>query len=171
MFKMTYEDYLQHFGIQGMRWGRRNGPPYPLSRRNMTAAERQANPKSSDPVDRPSDKKSKSIKVDTPTGEKTVPEAKPAKEMSDKELNAALDRMKKEKELRTLETNDVTKGKRWVQALLLTAGGVAAGTYAAGLGKKVGTAGLTGTDKLIEKAKDLINVIRYKRRVNKEGVL
>lgn len=26
-----YDDYLQHHGIKGQRWGKQNGPPYPLS--------------------------------------------------------------------------------------------------------------------------------------------
>lgn len=35
----TYKDWLAHYGIQGMHWGERNGPPYPLSTRQMTAEE------------------------------------------------------------------------------------------------------------------------------------
>ena len=39
----TYEDYLQHWGILGMKWGHRNGPPYPLSSQQMNASERKQN--------------------------------------------------------------------------------------------------------------------------------
>ena len=38
---MTYDDYLQHWGILGMKWGQRNGPPYPLSSRQMNREERK----------------------------------------------------------------------------------------------------------------------------------
>lgn len=27
----TYSEHLAHFGIRGMKWGVKNGPPYPLS--------------------------------------------------------------------------------------------------------------------------------------------
>lgn len=38
-------DYLQHHGIEGQRWGKRNGPPYPLSRSRMSAKEKARNPR------------------------------------------------------------------------------------------------------------------------------
>ena len=41
-------DYLIHHGILGQRWGRLNGPPYPLSRSDLSASEKKANDKNGD---------------------------------------------------------------------------------------------------------------------------
>lgn len=38
--------YLQHHGILGQKWGKRNGPPYPLGYEKHSAAEKRQNPKS-----------------------------------------------------------------------------------------------------------------------------
>lgn len=35
-------NYLMHHGILGMRWGQRNGPPYPLDAKDHSAAEKKA---------------------------------------------------------------------------------------------------------------------------------
>jgi len=40
---MTYDEYLAHHGILGMRWGKKNGPPYPLNASQMTAKEKAKN--------------------------------------------------------------------------------------------------------------------------------
>ena len=40
---MTYDEYLAHHGILGMRWGKKNGPPYPLNSSQMTPKERAKN--------------------------------------------------------------------------------------------------------------------------------
>lgn len=35
-------NYLEHHGIIGMKWGRRNGPPYPLDQSNKSMTEKKS---------------------------------------------------------------------------------------------------------------------------------
>ena len=37
-----YRDYLSHHGILGQKWGKRNGPPYPLGASDHSASEKRA---------------------------------------------------------------------------------------------------------------------------------
>ena len=46
MWEPSY-DYLEHHGIEGQKWGQRNGPPYPLDYKSHSAAEKKKNSKSS----------------------------------------------------------------------------------------------------------------------------
>lgn len=44
MYTPSY-DYLEHHGIEGQKWGKKNGPPYPLGYNDHSTAEKKANPK------------------------------------------------------------------------------------------------------------------------------
>lgn len=35
------DEFLAHYGISGMKWGSQNGPPYPLSRGQLSSAEKK----------------------------------------------------------------------------------------------------------------------------------
>ena len=40
--QICYDDYLAHHGVLGQKWGKRNGPPYPLDEKSHSAAEKKA---------------------------------------------------------------------------------------------------------------------------------
>lgn len=161
---MSYDDYLKHHGIPGMRWGRRNGPPYPLLRRSMSSAERRENPTSSSDSQEGSKKVStpKTVQVETETGTKTVSNSKPINQMSDKELDQTINRMKKEKEYRQLSAQDITKGNAWVKGFL----GVTGAAFLSTLAVKIGTG---GANDLYPKGKEavtkFIDFLKSKKKV------
>ena len=105
---MTYDEYLAHHGILGMRWGKRNGPPYPLTSSQMSSAERKNN------------------------------KPKPVEEMSDDELNKTLVRLRKEAEYKNLTNSKKdSEAMKYVSRVLATAGGVSIGLLGKRLGKNM----------------------------------
>lgn len=70
-----YSDYLSHHGIIGQKWGKQNGPPYPLSRAQAAVGKirsKIANGKAT----KEDVNKLNSIKGDTPAQQKAVEKAK-----------------------------------------------------------------------------------------------
>ena len=80
---------LYHHGIDGQRWGVTHGPPYPLSR-----SEHRAVVKSQEATEKRNVSYRKSRKF--------------AKRMSDEDLNATIDRLKREETYRQLVSKDKT---------------------------------------------------------------
>lgn len=78
---------LYHHGIDGQRWGVTHGPPYPLSR-----SEHRAVVKSKEATEKRNVSYRKSRKF--------------AKRMSDEDLNATIDRLKREETYRQLVSKD-----------------------------------------------------------------
>lgn len=78
---------LYHHGIDGQRWGVTHGPPYPLSR-----AEHRAVVKSQEATEKRNISYRRSRKF--------------AKRMSDEDLNATIDRLKREETYRQLVSKD-----------------------------------------------------------------
>lgn len=132
---MEYQDYLKHYGILGMKWGQRNGPPYPLSSRQMNSSERKFNPQ------------------------------RRASDMSDEELDTTLKRLRKEDEYNRLINNNYgnkeSDVKKMVKKALIGAA-IAGGTlFIANASKDIGSAGyLFVKNFLKEYGADAISMLR-----------
>lgn len=133
---MTYDEYLAHHGIIGMRWGKRNGPPYPLKRSQMSSAEKRN------------------------ASQKSV------EEMSDEELNRALNRLRKESEYKKLinPKND-SEVKKYVNKLIAATGGVAVGLLSKKLGGNFAAGALAAEALISTFSKELITNLFFKGKV------
>ena len=105
--KENYDDFLQHYGVLGMKWGRRK------ARSNVS-----------------SNKKPKSTKNTTTSKPKPKPKPKPPqRQLSDAELRAAVNRLRLEREYAELTYRASSRAK--VESVVKTIGTVATLTTSA----------------------------------------
>lgn len=92
---------LRHHGILGQKWGKRNGPPYPLKPSARSSAEKRAarkRPKKSEAqIESEHAKRSDMVNRGT---------------LTDEELQKKIQRLKMEKELRELTETEIDPGRR-----------------------------------------------------------
>lgn len=156
----TYDDYLQHWGILGMKWGQRNGPPYPLSSGRMNKDERAAARKEKlkgkiseqesiqeelKLKQRAKDLKAENKAAKAKLNEKDrenekgrAEEKKSPRSLNNEELKDAITRRENEKKLDALNSSSIMNGKRFVKAVLAIGATTAAVTFATTYGKKWG---------------------------------
>lgn len=101
------EDFLEHYGVPGMRWGRRKNASggytgTPRVTRDGAARTKRANA------------------------------LKNRRALSDKDLDQLISRLDKEKKLKTLIKEDLSPGRAATQSILKNAGTKVAGAVAAG---------------------------------------
>ena len=99
-YEENYDDFLQHYGVLGMKWGHRK------ARSNVS-----------------SNKKPKSTKNTTTSKHKPKPKPKPKpmqRELSDEELRAVINRMRLEREYSDLKYRSSSRAK--VENVVKTAG-------------------------------------------------
>lgn len=114
---VTPEEFLEHYGVLGMKWGVRR------SREERSAARRERKSgRSQNGSD--SEKKSKSSGGESSSGEKSRKEKKNPKKLSDQDLKEAVSRMQLERQYRQLssELSPRNKGKDFVKELVIDTG-------------------------------------------------
>lgn len=109
---------LIHWGIKGMRWGVRR---YENPDGTLTEAGKERYRKNQEKIERKAIKKQRKL------------DNKNRSTLNDAELNKKIDRLRKEKELRTLTESEVTRGKGLVKDAMKNVGSKVLTTVGAGL--------------------------------------
>lgn len=117
------ETNLYHHGILGQRWGKKNGPPYPIGASNHSASEKKAGWRKS---------LSKKTTQQKETERKKRSDSKNRGTLSDAELKANIERLKNEKEFGKLTDEVVNPGKAYATQLLKSVGNKVVVTAASG---------------------------------------
>ena len=107
-------DELMHYGVPGMKWGVRRTPAQ-LGRKRASSSRFLLGKKKSKPKAK-AETKTKT-KSEAPK-EETAPKKKSVKEMSDEELNAAINRMRLEQTYVSLSPQKVSMGKKIAKTIL-----------------------------------------------------
>lgn len=109
MWNYNYDNELYHHGVKGMKWGVRRY-------RNRDSSNSLANKRS----------ENKNIKKDRKEAMKN------RRSLSDQDIKKRIDRIKLEREFKSLTQDDIAPGRKKVNEILINAGTKALGTVAAG---------------------------------------
>lgn len=140
---MANKTYLAHFGILKMKWGIRNGPPYPLKDSQRSASEKRANPESKsskkmndDDNDNNNNKKDNKdprnyLKNTTSDADSFVkgmsklvphPKQEDLSQYSDADLQRIINRQRLEQQYRQLNPDVIDRGANYTRELIQTIG-------------------------------------------------
>lgn len=145
----TRPNELYHHGILGQKWGKRNGPPYPLGASDHSSSEQAAGWR-------------KSLNSRTHEDYVRAHSKESVKNMSDKELNQVVNRLNKEKEYDKLVSNSSSskKAQKIVKTAVTTAATATLTKYANKYAKK----GMKIVEELlITKAVDKVDEVLIKK--------
>lgn len=142
------EQELYHYGVPGMKWGKQNGPPYPLNAEGKKALSKQRE------EEKKAKREDKEIKRDRKKASKN------RRRLSDEELDERIKRLEKEKKLKDLTDDDVNRGKKKVKEFFSSTAGKAL--------KATAYAGMAAGVVAIARSKgfkNLVNKLPYTRQV------
>lgn len=110
-------DYLEHYGVLGMKWGvRKDGKPKGFQYGKVVRA------------------KKKELSARAKTNRERTRANRNRSQLSDVELERRINRLKKEKELRQLTESEVKPGRTFVKDFIKDNGKKVAGSIAVGAG-------------------------------------